>query len=148
MWQAPSQRARAAAYAQKKAREKARRAIHIKRIFANLEIVDSTDAPTSETKAPVRLILNDLSTKGVGLFCSQALISGQEIILTINDPLQLSLHAKVIWCQEHSANSHILSDQPYRYRIGVEFSFPTIEEQQSIAAFYEEITKHYLYTHT
>jgi hypothetical protein len=103
-------------------------------------------SPESSEKLSVRILLNDLSTKGVGLFSPLFLAPGQLIVLTITDPLQITLQARVIWCQEHSVNSHVISSQSFSYRLGVEFTLETLEEQQSIKAFCEEVTKNYLYS--
>jgi hypothetical protein len=144
MWQAPNQRVRAAANAKKRERERSRRPIHIKRINAHVELVNPNSPEPIKTET--RLILNDLSTKGVGLFSPTPFIQGQDITITITDPLQITLKGKVIWCQEHGANSHVISNQPYTYRIGVEFILPSLEDQQSVKAFYEEVCKKYLYS--
>lgn len=144
MWQAPNQRVRAASNAKKREREKNRKPIHLKRINAQLEL-NSTPQEGAE-KVSVRILLNDLSTKGVGLFSPHFLAPGQMIILTITDPLQITLHARVIWCQEHSANSHVITNHSYSYRLGIEFTLETLEEQQSIKAFCDEVAKTYLYS--
>jgi hypothetical protein len=144
MWQAPNQRVRAVANAKKREREKSRRPIHIKRINAQLEVKQANSQETFKTH--VRLILNDLSTKGVGLFSPEPLVPGQDIVLSIADPHQINLKARVIWCQEHTANSHVISAQPFSYRMGLEFELSTVEEQQSIKVFCEEVSKNHLYS--
>lgn len=153
MWHTPNQRLRAIANAKKREREKARRPFHVKRINASLQIASiassqtapSEDKEVESDKTDVRVILNDLSVKGVGLFSPTFFNPGQEIVLGIVDPMKLDIRGRVIWCQEHDANSHILSKEPYSYRLAIEFILPTLEEQQGIKAFWEEVCKNYLY---
>jgi hypothetical protein len=142
MWHAPNQRVRAVASSKKRERDRARKPIHIKRIIAHIDVITPTGVPPVQTD--VRLILNDLSPKGVGVFSSIPLVAGQETSLTISDPIQLKVKARVAWCQEHAANSHILSNQPFSYRLGLEFIM-TAEEEPVVKAFFEEISKTHLY---
>src|SRR5690242_8040716 len=136
MWHAPNQRVRALANAKRRERERARRPIHIKRIIAAIEITDGStntanpnEPQPEQPKLNVRLVLNDLSPKGAGLFSPEQLIPGQMVSLRITDPEHLTIKAKVIWCQEYHANSHVLSQQSYSYRIGIEFILSPSEEQ-------------------
>lgn len=137
MWQSPNQRVRAAANSKKKDKNKPK--IHIKRIVASLELVNS---PTSRTDA--RLILNDLTPKGTGLFSTHGFIQGQEVWVNIEDPTKLRIKAKVSWCQEHNANSHVLSNQPYSFRMGLDFMPANEEESKMIQALCDEVVKNYL----
>jgi hypothetical protein len=150
MWHTPNQRVRALANAKKRDRERARKPIHIKRIDATIKLVDRNSKNSTQNtdlqEIHTRIVLNDLSTTGLGLFSPTAVEIGQELSLIITDPMKLELRAKVIWCQEHDANSHILSSNPYSYRIGIEFILSSQEEQQSVKAFCEEIFSNYLYT--
>ncbi len=140
MWQSPGQRSKPNSTPGKR-REKLRRVIHIKRINAHIELphVDGTPAIASD----VRLVLNDLSTKGVGLYSSSPLNPGQEITLTITEPSIIKIRSKVVWCQEHAANSHILSVQSFGYRIGLEFLVDKSQEMQ-LVAFCEEVFRNIL----
>lgn len=142
MWHSPNQRLRAIANAKKRERERARRPIHIKRIIASLDLGNvAPDAP----KTNVRLVLNDLSYKGAGLFSPIALTPGQQIVLAISEPSQLSIKCRVAWCQEYHANSHVLSQQPHSYRLGLEFLLAP-EEESAVKAFCDEVAKNHLYT--
>ena len=142
MWHAPNQRLRAIANAKKRERERARRPIHIRRIIAEM----CTLGPEGETpKTMVRLVLNDISPKGVGIFSPDSLSSGQEVKLELTEPSPFLLKARVVWCQEYHANSHVLTDRPYSYRMGLEF-IVTPEEEQTLKAFCDEISRKYLFT--
>jgi PilZ domain len=144
MWQAPNQRVRASANAKKRERERSRRPLHIKRIHAELELVTSDSGHPFKTE--VRVILNDLSPRGVGIFSHESLVAGQEVTLDIKDPYKIHLRARVIWCQEYDAYSHVLSSNPYSYRLGLEFVLPTGEEQTAIKTFCEEVSKNHLFS--
>lgn len=150
MWHNPNQRLRAIANAKKREREKLRRPFHVKRIIAHL-VLPTLEQPPSEASSnvapskathsseaqpnepiPVRVILNDLSSKGVGLFSPFPFVPGQEVVITITAPFNLQIPSRIIWCQQHDANSHVLSSQPYSYRLGVEFVYPNQEKQDSM----------------
>lgn len=139
MWQSPSQRARSAS--RKSEREKNRKPLHIKRTVVQLEMTQGEPNPVE-----VRLVLNDLSAKGAGLFSPKPLTPGQEVKLNIAEPFNIQVKAKVIWCQEHNANSHVLSDRPFSYRVGAEFILTSPDEKDNIKKFCEEIEKNHLYS--
>lgn len=119
-------------------RDRNRRPVHVKRILANLTF----DGRSVEA----RVILNDLNPKGTGLFLTQAVNLGQSVTLEIRDPHPISIQGKVLWCQ-HDAGSHVLSNQPFAYRVGVEFVYKSAEEQGAIKQFVEELARDFLYTH-
>jgi hypothetical protein len=141
MWQAPNQRVRAAANARKRERERARKPIHIKRIRALIEIVSGSQKGASNE---VRMIVNDLSASGIGIFAPIQLSTDQEIILKFEDPTPIDIRARVAWSQDIITNSHIISAQPYTYRIGLEFLSSSPEEQQNIKTFCEDLLKNYI----
>lgn len=144
MWQAPNQRVRAIASAKKREKERNRRPIHIKRVQAELKVVGTINTTPHITQA--RVLLNDLSPKGLGLFAANPIMVGQQIALTIEEPKRFYIRGRVIWCQEHDADSHVLSPTPYSYRIGIEFVFESREEEQQVAAYCDEIAKNHLFT--
>ena len=144
MWQTPNQKVRAVASARRRDRERKRRPIHIKRISAYLELLDIPQA--NESGLEVRLILNDLSLAGVGIFCAEALAPETLAILRIEQPSDLRVSAKVIWCQEHAASSRILTRQPHRYRAGLQFLVENPDQQMAIKHFYEEMRRTILYS--
>ncbi len=150
MWHSPNQRLRALAHAKKRERDRARRPFHVKRITAHLTLLTpSTKINPHENPdppIPIRVVLNDLTPKGVGLFSQAALIAGQEVIMAISEPMKLDIRSRIIWCQEHGANSHVLSPNPFCFRLGVEFILPTTEDQQNVSAFWEEVCKNHLYS--
>lgn len=144
MWHTPNQRLRAIATAKRRERERNRRPFHLKRIEASLLLNSSGEAGVEPVLA--RVILNDLSTSGVGVFAQSPIAPGSEISMAITEPMQLDIRARVVWCQEHSANSHVLSATPFSYRMGLEFIVADPAEEQLIADFWKDLCANHLYT--
>ena len=142
MWQNPNQRLRAVAKAKKREKDRLKRPFHVKRVVAHIIL----NAGEKEEKIPVRVVLNDLGMKGVGLFSPYSFIPGQEVIIAISAPMEVQITSKVIWCQQHDANSHILSSQPHSYRLGLEFLYSSRLQQESIKALIDEVAQNFLYT--
>lgn len=141
MWQAPNQRIRQGSGPKKRDGRKSRR-FHVKRVNAEIKALGPPQAPATVTQA--RLVLNDLSPRGLGLFASAPMLVGQEISLTIEEPKRFSVRGRIIWCQEYDAGTHILTDYPYHFRVGIEFLFETQEEENQVRDFCEEIERDYL----
>ena len=140
MWNSAAQRSRAASSAKKKDREKRRIPVHFKRISARLEPIQQSDL----TPLPaVRLLLNDLSPGGIGLFASSCLTAGQEVYLVFSSPVEVKFKAKVVWCQEIMSAGHVLSKQPYSFRAGLEFLLSP-EEEKKAQTICDEIQKNHL----
>lgn len=144
MWHTPNQRLRAIANARKRERDRLKRPFHIKRVLADVILRSGDQILEEVAPLPVRVILNDFTVRGVGLFSQTPLSPGQEIILGITAPMKLDIRARVIWCQQHDANTHVLSEQPFSYRMSIEFMVPP-DDQPTIKAFWEESCRSYLY---
>ena len=153
MWQAPNQRVRALASAKKRERERLKRPLHIMRINAELEVVPlrpssaATPAASSPSSPPaqIRLILNDLTARTASFFSPVPLVGGQEVKIKIVEPQELLLKAQISWCQEYAADSHVLSDHPYSYRIGVKFVHAGAAEKDALQEYCDAVQKNHLY---
>lgn len=142
MWNAPNKNQKNAA----RRRERARRAIHLKRITATLTSRSQSSQPTEDANGmAVRLLLNDLSVKGVGLYSTHPFPVGHEVNLAITEPMRLDIPGRVAWSQEFGSTSHILSKHPYSYRMGIEFVLSPTEEQ-TVQIFCDEVLRDYLFT--
>jgi len=141
MWQNPSQRIRALANARRRARDRVRFPVHYKRVDADLEI--TTDSPSNK-KIEVRIVLNDLGTKGISIFSPDPIPARQQVVIHTYDPIKITLKGTVVYCQEHNANSHVLTQVHYVYRIGIEFIANDDAEKEAINNFVAEMTKNYL----
>ena len=146
MWQAPNQRVRAIANAKKRERERARKKIHVLRINALMEVrPHHADAGVAPLQIPVRLVLNDLSGKSATLFAKKCLSSGHEVTLKIEEPIAIQIFGRVIWCTEYAAGSHVLSANPYSYRVGIEILLKSQEEKDAFRIFCDEVKRSLLY---
>lgn len=148
MWQSPNQRVRALANARKRERERWLQPFHIRRVEADLKLVTPgvpTGTSAEPQQVPARVVLNDLSPKGIGLFTTQALIADQEIILTIRQPREITLKGRVVSCQEYDSGSHILSEQSFTHRIGVRFLLESPEQEKAITDLYNDLNREYLH---
>lgn len=140
-------------HVRKNERAKERISIHFKRISASLELVAGTEASPADTatqpategassaeKMDIRIILNDVTLSGAGIYTPRLLNKGQEVILTFQNPFNCSLRGRVIWSQEFNVNSHVISNQAYPYRAGIEFSLQSDEDQTNVERLCEEIS--------
>jgi hypothetical protein len=138
MWQAPNSKVRLPA-SKKARRTTPRRSIHIKRVTAEIRTVGKTTPdgrPSMEGSA--RIMLNDLSIKGVGIFCDKPFTPGEEIAINLTDPTRIYLRGKIVFCQEHDSRTHVISNLPYSYRIGIQFIFADATEEANVKKFCED----------
>lgn len=146
MWQAPNTRNRA--YQSKRRQQQRKRPVfHLRRVEAELKLVSSMTNALNQTSAEVisaRVILNDISEKGLGLFVSSPILVGQDVAITMEFPRRIFLKARVVFCQEIGTPQHILSENSFNYRIGLEFRFKSDEERNEMRAFCEEVVQGHL----
>lgn len=130
----------AAAVLNRREFERNKGAIHMKRASAQIKLEhDPAQVITS------RVLLNDLTPKGVGLFAVSPLLPGSQVLLTIDQPKQMFVKGRVVWCMEFDLNSHVLSEQKFRYRVGIQFQFASEEERQALAAYVQSLGQEFLY---
>ncbi|MCM2277219.1 MAG: PilZ domain-containing protein [Oligoflexia bacterium] len=144
MWQAPNQRIRSIQSSKKRQQDRLRRPLHIKRVGAELKVLGQ--GPRQGAVAEARVILNDISHGGMGVFSSVPIVVGQEIAITLQEPRRVYLRGRVVWCQEYDTESPIISKNPFSYRMGVVFQFRDRQEEQAVKAFCEEIFREHLYS--
>src|SRR5437763_562799 len=94
MWQAPSQRSRAISASKKREQARKRRSMHVKRVYAQIKIIGALGAPPSPI-VEVRVLLNDFSPSGLGLFSSQEFFPGQQIAITLEQPQRFFVEGMV-----------------------------------------------------
>ena len=143
MWQAPNQKTRSFGSSKKRNKDRLDRHFHLKRVQAELKILGVLDAPPKLFEA--RVLLNDLSPKGLGLFTIEPLVIGQEVALTLEEPKRFYIKARVVWCNEYDSDTHVLTDHAFSYRVGLEFSYETQEEEKGVIDYCEELAQKYLY---
>src|SRR5262245_22276876 len=107
MWQAPNQRVGAIQNSKKRQLERMKRPIHLKRVRAEVRLVPNQETTAQATTqdaqgevVEVRVLLNDLSPNGIGIYASAGMAPGQDIQIILDEPKRIELKGKVIWCQE------------------------------------------------
>jgi hypothetical protein len=144
MWQAPNQRVRALQSAKKRQIDRLSRPLHLKRVRAEVRINATQSAPQKIAEA--RVLLNDVSPTGMGIFSTIPFLVGQEVAITLEDPKRVFLRGRVTWCQEYDVDSHILSANSFSYRMGIKFVFQSKVEEEAVRLFCEELCQNVLYT--
>jgi hypothetical protein len=137
MWQAPNSRTRTSN--KKRSNERMSRPLHIRRVDIGIKI----PSPEGERASVVRMLLSDISPKGLCLYTSVALTPGQEISLSMVEPQPFELKAQVAWCQAQPSAHHILSANPFLYRAGVVLEFSSPEQMQAFASFCQKMSDEY-----
>ncbi len=97
----------------------------------------------------VRLLLNDITQKGIGLFSGIPLMPGQEIMIRLAEPRPFFLRGRVVWCREYDSLTPIYStdnSQKYSYRVGIKFIFESLEEERMVKSYCDYLAKELLYT--
>jgi Tfp pilus assembly protein PilZ len=148
MWQAPNQRVEALQNAKKRRKERMDRPIHIRRARAEVRMAmpPTPVEATSPSGTPIeaRVLLNDFSSKGVGVYVTEKFHVGQEVTLTIHDPTLITISGRVAWCQDQPTSHTVVSANSFKYRAGVEFIFKTPEEEAAVKAIYEELRRQHI----
>ena len=146
MWQAPNHKAARGGTGPKKgAIERNRRTIHFKRVGAEMRAVADKKSLEPGPAIAVRVFLNDLAPLTLALFSTQALCTGQEVAVVINEPSMIYLRAQVTFCQEHDPNCHIISEQRYAFRIGLKLIFESPTEAEAVKKYCAEIMQILMY---
>jgi len=146
MWNAPQSRAQAVLGSRKRQHLRQKLNIHIFRVEAELKVSSppKLEATPSEEIIPARIILNDIGKHGMGLFLTQALSTGQTISITLEQPSLFYCKGKVLWCEEFSAYSNIISKCPFLFRAGICFNTETEKERQEIEKYCKMIIEEHI----
>lgn len=120
--------------------------LHVRRIRADLKIHDRGGAQVAETLA-VRVLMNDLSSSGAGMFSCGKVQTGQSVELCFETgPGPLAIRGVVVWCQENTCSSKVISEQnKFTHRLGVEFKFKDAEEERTVKKLYEDYAREVLF---
>lgn len=138
MWQAPNQKKGGAGT--KRSSDRWQRPMHIKRITVELRKSPTEGVPAMGPElVQARLVLNDLSPSGIGVFCAEAMAPGQEVALMLSTPATIYLRGRVVYCQEHFSPSHVISETPFGFRAGIQFTFQSADEQAAVTKFCEQL---------
>lgn len=144
MWQAPNNKVRAIGSAKKRLKDRNSKTFHLKRVVAELKLIGGLGQPPVITQA--RVLLNDLSPKGVGLFTPMSVNPDQEVAITFESPRRFYVKGKIIFCNDVRSTQTIISEERYSYRVGLKFTFQNEQEEKEVEAFCQEILEHHLLT--
>lgn len=89
------------------------------------------------------MLLSDLSPDGMAIYTSVSLTPGQEISLCLKDPQEFEIKGQVAWCQAQTSTYHIVSANPFSYRVGLALSFSTPEQAKAFADFCQQMSDEY-----
>ena len=133
MWQSSGVKNKLLAVVRKREKERLKPHFHVKRVYADLETASQGVSPDHRQK--VRLILNDMTSEGGGFFAQHGFAQGEQLTLRIHEPVEIMIHARVIWSQAYSTGRHVISSESYPYRVGVEFVFTDPVEKEKLDEF-------------
>lgn len=126
------------------ARDPHRLSLHIKRTKAEIVLTEGLSMVGTGTSVPARVVLNDMSPKGLYLFASEQLALGQQIQLTLEEPRRFFAHGKVVSCQNIVMDRRVISEHQFPYRVGIEFLFRNDAERQAVLQYCQEILGDFL----
>lgn len=86
-----------------------------------------------------RIVLNDFKPTGVEVYCTGKLTKGQKIALTLDHPKRFYSNGVILWCEELQLGHRIISENPFSFRVGIQFTFASDEEKKTVAEYAEEI---------
>jgi hypothetical protein len=92
-----------------------------------------------------RVLLNDLSTTGIGIYASKPMNPGSKVIVTLDEPIQIQICGEVVWCQEQPACGPVITSEAFNQRIVVKFVFANADDEKKLQDYCEEIQKQHLY---
>lgn len=152
MWQAPNQRIGAIQNAKKRQEARLKKPIHLKRVRAEMRLVPNKETHAQATTVSeqgeaieARVLLNDLSTSGIGIYASKSMSPGSKVAITLSEPIQIQISGEVVWCQEQPACGAVITSEAFNFRVGVKFVFADPEEEKALQDYCAEIQKQHLY---
>jgi hypothetical protein len=152
MWQAPNQRVGAIQNAKKRQQARLKRPIHLKRVRAQMRLIPNKETHAQATttnpegqSVEARVLLNDLSTSGIGIYASEPMDAGCRVTITLQEPIEVQITGVVVWCQEQPAVGAVITSEAFNFRIGVKFVFANAEEEKALQDYCAEIQKQHLY---
>ena len=140
MWQASSPKGKGAGGTEQRGSGRISGSIHLMRITVEVRKTAADGIQTEATQPlKARVLLYDLSPIGVGLFCSAPIPPSQKITLAFSAPATIFIEGKVVYCQEIVTDSHIISETPFSFRVGVQFHFATDEDATAMKKFCDDL---------
>jgi len=115
--------------------------IPLVRVDAEMAIYSSfEDLSSPREKLPIRLLMSDITTNGLGFFSEKQFYPGSCLSISLPFQTPVYIRGKVAWCQEAiKKQSVLISDHKYRYRVGIQFYFATEAEKNAIYEFIQAL---------
>src|SRR4051812_4979314 len=109
MWQSQNQKARGPG-AKRTGRGHTRYSLQLKRVTAEIRAADDRLPDGNPADAgSARILLNDLSPRGVGIYCNKPFAPGQEVAIVLAVYSQIYLRGTVMYCQEQESKTQVIS---------------------------------------
>ncbi len=118
-----------------------KRPMHFRRVRANVKILDAESTLIYEG----RVVLNDLRPGGMIIYLSEFIEPGSEIAVTLEEPKGLFLKGHVERVEDFNQSSHILSDNPFAFRVSMLLTFEDEEERARVSDICNQVTSEILY---
>ncbi|MEN9723520.1 MAG: hypothetical protein RJB38_1506 [Pseudomonadota bacterium] len=106
---------------------------HLKRI--EVKITPFIDEKPSDEVVTGRLVLNDIGQEGLALYTPMLFELGTQVKIDIHHHENLSVVAKVGWCQHLIHLGKIMTNSSLPYRVGFVFEFDGAEDRARVQAF-------------
>jgi hypothetical protein len=119
----------------------------MKRVMAEIRTVPKEGEGLSAQPPVVlkcRVILNDFSATGVGIFTTEPIMAGEPVAITLEYPKRFYCKGIIAWSEAIPTTSKVLSEPNYAFRMGIEFTFATPEEEKAVQDFYAELQKEHI----
>lgn len=115
--------------------------IPMTRVEGELSVYDSFEKLAQPTERMiVRVLLSDVTPSGVGVFAQSPVFPGSTISLTIPMKQPFYARARVTWCREVlERNSSIVSENNFRFRLGLQFVFESEQDRKAALDFYNHL---------
>lgn len=139
MWDHGAFRGRSVSVKSRQDRERRkRRRISLRRTEVRIQVLKGFPHRVVESVA-ARVILNDITPRGVTVFADHGLAIGALVDLVIEQPRRFYVKGRVI--SSHQANLHqtVLSPNPLPFRVSIAFEFMSSQERETTERYCRDI---------
>jgi hypothetical protein len=148
MWNKLKHQIRSLVQTKKKAKDQARREsqvpMHLVRTDAQIQV----GGEGLQSHAPIihaRIVLNEMTPLGLFVAAEKALLVGQRVSLTMDQPKRFFVRGRITSCLDEGVDRKIIQEVSYRYRVGIKFDFKSANERAAVAAYCRELHAKYIH---
>ncbi len=152
MWQSNTSKPKPKRSTERRAGGDRRSPLHIHRVEAEIQLAMPAnyspppgEVVQEEPSIHTRLLLNDMTQTGVGLYSPIPFLPGQEIVIRLQEPRPFFLRGRIVWCREYSLKTNILSADPFNYRVGIRFVFESLEEERMVNSYCDLVKREFIH---